>query len=96
MCQVSSKNFEWFPAKKLFIAEMSELPDGFRFAQVYPDACDAGFTMLSAASGEEITFVMSSTDRDGGEVAGWRFIPTAKSVRQFPRCSGLSVLIIND
>lgn len=96
MATVSSKNFDWFPERRTFIAEMSELPEHFRFEQVYPDACDAGFHMLSHRTGQEIVFVMSATDMSGEDIAGWRFVPTRESLRRVPSAAGVSVLIIND
>jgi hypothetical protein len=105
MAQVSSKSFDWFADRRIFIAEISELPSfyrpghfrgSFQFEQVYPDACDVGFTMISDRTGEEVVFAMTSTDMNGDEIAGWRFTPTRESVRRFPRCAGVSALIIND
>ena len=94
---VSSALFDYNPGRNIFVAEMSELPDGFRFEQVYPDACDAGFTMVGARTGQEIVFVMDATDKDReGDVAGWRFIPTRETVRRIPSCAGITALIIND
>lgn len=95
---VSSRLFDWNPAKRLFVEEMSTLQASANFdlRQIYPDACDAGFTMVSARTGREVDFVMCSTDRSGGEVQGWRFEPTRDSIRRDPACAGLSVLIIND
>jgi hypothetical protein len=96
MSTVSSKKFNWFADRRIFISEMSELPAGFRFEQIYPDACDAGFRMVSHRTGEEVKFAMSATDMNGDEVAGWRFEPTRDCIRRNPRLAGISCLIIND
>jgi hypothetical protein len=82
--------------KKTFIAEISELPETFNpLSAVWDDACDAGFILVSAKTGKEITFTFWKEDKNrDGEVAGYRFKPCLRNNEM--HLKDLSVLIIND
>ena len=95
--QVSSQLFDWNSDRRIFVAESSDLPTDFRFESVYQfGATQAGFTMVSDASGDAVRFVMSSIDKSGGDVAGWRFVPSRDSIKRIPKLAGVTALIIND
>jgi hypothetical protein len=97
--KISSDKFDWQKDNKCFCAEASDLPQNFNFlSQVYDDACDAGFTMVSARTGAEVAFVFSHDDRDssGEDVYGWNFEPCPYAVRKNPALAGVTCLIIND
>ena len=91
----SSKQFTWLPETRRFIAEVSELGAN-PFGQIYPDACDMGFVMISAVTGKESKWVEDSQIYDGDELAGWRFVPTDETVRKLPILKGVVVEILND
>jgi len=103
----SSKDFDYSAENKMFSQEMSMLDKGGKrqvFSQVYDDACDEGFKMISKATGKAVYYVVDSEDRDGenedrdgeNEILGWRLVPTRDSIRRVPECKGTHVLIIND
>lgn len=56
-----------------FIAEASELRN-FCLGQVYDDACDLGFTIISAKTGKGAVFVENDPEKDAeGDVLAWNF-----------------------
>jgi hypothetical protein len=61
-----------------------------RLGQVYDDACDLGFTIVSQKTGREVVFAQDGEDRRDGEVMGWRFVCVT------PGHKNLKALIIND
>ncbi len=78
-----------------YIAEISELHGARVRGQVYADACDEGFIIIDECENElPVTFV--STDTEGGEVVGWRFLATEEAVRRRPSLRGANILVIND
>jgi hypothetical protein len=95
-----SSDFSYDREQKMFTEEISTLSQGGRrqvFSQVYDDACDEGFKMISKVTGKIVYYVVDSEDRDGeNELQGWRLVPTRDSIRRVPECKGTSVLIIND
>lgn len=67
------------------------------FTQVYDDACDDGFVIVSHKTGTEATFALDRTDADDeGEIDGWHFIPTRDTLRKHPQLKGWTVLVVND
>lgn len=84
---VSSDLFSYKNNK--FVAEISELP-GFRFSQIYDDACDEGFAIRNPRTGKSVVFVISKIDTDGEDIYGWNFDCITAGYKN------LSCLIIND
>lgn len=88
--RISTMKFDFNAQSNLFTAEISEL-DNFQWGQLYNDACDTGFVMVSHKTGRELGFYLAGKDvNEEGEVMGWRF----KSC-DYGR-TGINVLIIND
>lgn len=87
---VSTKQFSYDKASKTFTTCISDLGKNFDTIQIYPDACDEGFIMVSDKTGREEKFAKNSdiTNREG-EVMGWTFIGLNKKL-------GLKVNIYND
>ncbi len=81
-----------------FTGDISDLGPNFRLQQVYADACDVGFVLVSARTGKELTMVQCDTISDSdGEVKGWGFEPTRKSIRQIGQhVAHLRVILYND
>ena len=80
-----------------FIAEASALsPSVNPLSQLYDDACDAGFVLVSTRTGCEVPFLYSHVDRNEGEVAGWNFIVEPYFLRTHPSFASVRALIIND
>ena len=92
---VSTNKFHYHSGEKLFTQEISSLGN-FSFGQIYPDACDEGFILVSHKTGAKITLYVSKCDMDGIEILGWHLKPTPESVKKNPRISGIRMLIIND
>ena len=72
-----------------FIAEASDLRD-IHLGRVYDDACDEGFTIVSAKTGKGAVFAMHKTFNHGEEFGGWEF----KCVT--PGLTHLKAVIFND
>jgi hypothetical protein len=78
-------------------ADISDFGKGFTWGQVYPDACDAGFMIVSVVTGHVATFVVIHEERDSdGDVVKW----VLKAVRQpgprSPILDMLKVVVYND
>lgn len=66
---ISAKRFRWSQGNGY--AEASELPD-LKQHQIWPDACDVGFTIRSERTGELRTFVETHVNRDDErEIESW-------------------------
>jgi hypothetical protein len=72
---ISSDRFTYLKDEKVFAAEASDLPRNM-LGRVFDDACDLGFTMISARTGVEMVFVQIDTLRDReGELMYHVFAP---------------------
>ena len=78
------------------VAFISDFGPDFRFEQVYPDACDQGFTLVSHKTGFEVTVVNTHTETQDGEIKWWEFKPTAESKRRVPLMRDFEVTLFND
>lgn len=87
---ISSKHFDYIKADKTFVAEISELQGKLHMIQVYPDACDAGFEMVSAKTGKIVRFVETKEVRQDDEIVAWEFKCLDKDHKN------LKALIFND
>lgn len=61
---VSTDRFTYLPADGLFVIEASDLGPDFRLGRVYDDACDVGFTLVSARTGDRRVFTSVGERRD--------------------------------
>ncbi len=93
--QVSSTLFGWDAKRKEFTVEASELGEN-GIGQIYDDACDVGFTMVSARTGKMATFYVISSERCQGEVTGWTMKATVETLRKQPQLEGVIVRVFND
>lgn len=91
--RINADRFDYQQDSKTFVEEISTLSSGKPvklWGQLFDDACDLGFVLVSPRTGKEIPFYLSSTDQDcDGDVTGWNFKPVDSSIP-------FSVLIIND
>lgn len=69
---ISSKMFNYHKNEKLFTQEISTLGK-VKMIQVYPDACDEGFEMVSDKTGQIVKFVKTQTHYNDGDVTHWEF-----------------------
>lgn len=93
----STKEFDWDKKTSTFTAEASELrwPIGWpTLGQVYDDACDEGFTLVSAKTGKEVPVAIEKVDEDNDFSGGWSkiaFVPANRADRDKFR-----VVVFND
>lgn len=83
--QHSIKDFHFHHNTMTLSAEASELSQGhtrFVFGQVYDDAADEGFVIVSSTTGRRATFVVCNVDyNDDREVVAWHLTPTPETLR---------------
>lgn len=72
---INSSRFLYHPDLRTFTAEVSELSEKFNFSQLlYDDACDMGFEMISAKTGENRVFLLTNHEQDvDGDTRYWEF-----------------------
>lgn len=74
----------------VFLAEASELPSNF-IARVYDDACDVGFEMVSAKTGNKALFLLDDIVEDAeGDLLCWNLVCADKKL------GDLKAVIFND
>lgn len=82
--KISSRLFDYNREAGVFTAEASELPR-FKLSQIFDDACDEGFAMVSARTGSLAVFVLLNQDDDvNGDILCWNFqcvTPGLKNLR---------------
>ena len=96
---VNSTRFDFNRKTGEFVAEISMIQHGGinLFAQLYNDAADQGFVMISAQTQQAVDFYLSDTQRDDeGDVKFWEFTPSTRAVRCNDRLAGVKVIVLND
>lgn len=94
---IPSGKFTYDEKTKVFTAEASDLSGINLFSPIYDDACDAGFAMESARTGQTVTYCLEKEHRNNdNDVTHWTFTPITESIRKTPICKGTSVMIFND
>lgn len=81
-------------SERTFIAEASEL-EGLNFmSQIYYDACDVGFNMMSSKTGKLVKFYLTDTEYNNGDIVCWNF----KLCPEYVKIAGgdIKVVIFND
>ena len=69
---ISSLKFSF--KNNTFVTEASDLGRGFDLGQVYDDACDKGFTIISEKTGKGAVFVLWKDETDHeGYIVSWIF-----------------------
>lgn len=97
---IPSNLFTHDRAKRMFIAERSTIegncsPRALQL-QVYQDACDVGFIMLSTRTGRESMWVEDGEIREDGELQVTIYKPTRDTLRRNPGLEGYTVHLLND
>ncbi len=88
---ISTRDLHFQSVGRSFFQEISCLPNKqIPLMQIYPDACDVGFYLVSHSTGMQIKMVESEVKRVGGEIVSWTFCPVDKDapIR--------NVVIVND
>lgn len=87
---LSTDQFSWNSDKSQLSAEASDLK-GFEPYPLYPDACDVGFHLKSARSGDVVMMVETGCMLDDdGDTAYWIYEPVNYNGRAF------TLIIFND
>jgi hypothetical protein len=83
---------------KTFVSEISTLQfDPNQMDQIYPDAADEGFTMVSDKTGQEVKFVYSHGEFDSdGDLTVMVFVVDPYAIRKNPRLEGVEAHLLND
>jgi hypothetical protein len=88
----SSHKFTFDREQNIMIGEISELARPV-MGQVYPDACDIGFTISSVRTGRNEKFrLCEEKTNENGEATVWILEPVNQKLRQ----TGLKIHLLND
>jgi hypothetical protein len=95
--RIKSDMFHFHKEDKRLTQEISSL-EGFRFRPLYDDACDIGFELENAKTGNITRWYVEKVDIHHEEICGWYCKPADSSIR-YNSGSGIenfTILIIND
>ncbi len=88
---ISSSSFFYDKSTKTFSADASELKQFL--SQLYDDACDAGFVMLSSRTGTRQPYYLDREIKQDNEVMGWELLP---ALPYKTGAEGTKVVVFND
>ena len=95
----NSDRFTYNTSDKTFTIDSSDM-SGNHFQQLWNDACDEGFAMISNITGNTVTFYLSDIIYNGfgddTELTHWIYKPIDTDVRKYPQLAGVKVIIFND
>ena len=64
--------------------------------QLYHDACDEGFVMVSAKTGDEVDFYLDFTSREAdGDIRFYIFKPSARAIEYNKKLAFVKVTVYN-
>jgi len=87
--RISSSRFSF--KDNTFSAEASDFGRRFELGRVYDDACDEGFSIVSAKTGKIAVFALYNREEDGeGDLVSWVFRCVT------PGLTHLKAVIFND
>jgi hypothetical protein len=93
--EVSTSLFSWDAERKMFVAEISDLGQGFRFERMYPDAADIGLVLRSHKT--EVTARYYVVDQNGDDDDFvWILKPCIETLKKHPQLAGTEIHILND
>lgn len=91
--------FTWDPKTRTFTCELSTLDEGGRnprwYRQIYPDAADAGITIMGQ-KGDVDYYIADEHKDEEGDLQYITLLPTPESERKVPGCKGTKVTLFND
>jgi hypothetical protein len=79
---ISTDRFIWlgYECERLFVADASDLMD-LPMSRVYDDACDEGYTLVSAKTGKEVVVVVEKIEKHDGDLIFWELVPVDSKYR---------------
>ena len=83
--KICGSSFNW--SLGVGVTEASDLGRINFLSQVWDDACDEGFVVVSHRTGAQIIFTLDKVDVTDNEINGWNFVSV---------CGKYKILIIND
>jgi hypothetical protein len=94
---ISSAKFSWIPKSNEFVAEISDLHGTDPLGQLYADACDQGFVMISEKTGKKVEFTLADIRRDAdSDIMYWEFVPTSTAIFYNRNLQDVKVILLND
>ena len=89
--RLSTKSFTYDKNSQTFISEASDFGRAAFYGQLYDDACDEGFVLVSQKTEKAVPFYLSEVVRDvEGDITCWKFKGAC------PKFANLNVVILND
>lgn len=80
---------------KSFTCEASDLH--YPPSQVWDDACDEGYTIISSRTGNQSVWAHYNNEYDPeGDLTGSNFTPTPETMRKFPQLRDYRLTVFND
>jgi hypothetical protein len=80
-----------------FVAEASDLMGNDLMRQIYDDACDVGFAILSNKTRVIVVYYLSEEKRDtDGDITAWVYKPIPEHARKNLAIAKTQVVIFND
>ena len=91
---INTKDFSYFKDTKVFVSEISSIINSKRlFGQLYNDACDIGFVLVSEKTGKSQAYYLKEEKRFDGDYQSWTFLP---AVPVLPALKDSKVIVYND
>lgn len=57
---------------------------------------DIGLQIMNNSTGDVTTWCLTKVDMSCGDIAGWKFKPSADTIKEFPHLVDWTLLIVND
>jgi hypothetical protein len=104
---LSTRDFSFHAATNCFVTEASDFKDKY-FGQVYDDAADEGFVLVSHVTGDSVVCALHHVDTREDEIQGWIYKVVAVQDKEHngrwkefrgtvvPPPYNFDVLVIND
>jgi hypothetical protein len=92
-CPIHTSRLNYNAAERTFSEEASTIGAPGR---VYDDACDVGYTLVSARTGREVVFAETFTRYDNeGDIVYWVYEPEPYQ-RRLGELAGVRLIVFND
>ena len=91
---INTKDFSYFKNTNEFVSEISSIINSSRlFGQLYNDACDIGFVLVSEKTGKSQAYYLKEETMHEGDYQCWIFLP---AVPVLPALKDSKVIVYND